>query len=224
MVEVRPADARPVVVLASDRATMERVVTEPELDSAARVRRVPLRGVRPTDQLGRAAAADPETDRRLIADGGRPTALIVCHGAPRITARDHGRAARACASSASWRATASRAGSTSRPPGSAASATVDTTNGSSYGVSEWALAMALIGLRNAGALVPPHRRRPPGDVLPAALRGPRVPSAASSPARRSGSSAAASSAGACSSSWSRSTARSTSTTRTCRASSPTSTT
>ena len=30
--------------------------------------------------------------------------------------------------------------------------TVDTTNGSSYGVSEWALAMTLIGLRNAGSL------------------------------------------------------------------------
>ncbi len=30
--------------------------------------------------------------------------------------------------------------------------TVDTTNGSSYGVSEWALAMAMIGLRNAGSL------------------------------------------------------------------------
>ncbi len=29
--------------------------------------------------------------------------------------------------------------------------TVDTTNGSSYGVSEWALAMAMIGLRNTGA-------------------------------------------------------------------------
>ena len=28
--------------------------------------------------------------------------------------------------------------------------TVDTTNGSSYGVSEWALALMLIGLRNAG--------------------------------------------------------------------------
>ena len=30
--------------------------------------------------------------------------------------------------------------------------TVDTTNGSSYGVAEWALAMTLIGLRNAGEL------------------------------------------------------------------------
>ena len=29
--------------------------------------------------------------------------------------------------------------------------TVDTTNGSSYGVSEWALTLMLIGLRNAGA-------------------------------------------------------------------------
>ena len=28
--------------------------------------------------------------------------------------------------------------------------TVDTTNGSSYGVAEWALALMLVGLRNAG--------------------------------------------------------------------------
>ena len=39
---------------------------------------------------------------------------------------------------------------------------VDTTNGSSYPVSEWALAMAMIGLRNAGAL---YRRMIAGEVL-----------------------------------------------------------
>lgn len=39
---------------------------------------------------------------------------------------------------------------------------VDTTNGSSYPVSEWALAMAMIGLRNAGAL---YRRLIAGEVL-----------------------------------------------------------
>ena len=38
---------------------------------------------------------------------------------------------------------------------------VDTTNGSSYPVSEWALAMAMIGLRNAGAL---YRRMIAGET------------------------------------------------------------
>jgi phosphoglycerate dehydrogenase-like enzyme len=150
MVGVRPADARPVVVLASDRATMERVVTESELDrlsAFAEYRYVELDRPSSWDEP---PPPDPETDGHLVAEADGAAALIVCHGAPRITARimdalpglrfigelEGDRFARRVDVEAAWER---------------GIRVVDTTNGSSYGVSEWALAMALIGLRNAGA-------------------------------------------------------------------------
>src|SRR5262245_24559574 len=92
---------------------------------------------------------DAETDRRLIDFCAGADALIVCHGSPRITGEimdacpnlrfigelEGDRFARRIDVEAAWER---------------GIRTVDTTNGSSYGVSEWALAMAMIGLRNAG--------------------------------------------------------------------------
>ena len=62
---------------------------------------------------------------------------------------------RTCASSASSRATGSPAGSTSRPRGSVASGRSTRRTARRTASSEWALALMLIGLRNAGDAVPP---------------------------------------------------------------------
>src|SRR5205823_9526455 len=94
---------------------------------------------------------DAEADRQLIEFIGDATALIVGPGSPRITAEildarpglrfvgelEGDRFASRIDVEAAWQRGVR---------------TVDTTNGSSYGVAEWALAMAMIGLRNAGAL------------------------------------------------------------------------
>jgi len=94
---------------------------------------------------------DPEAEDRLVELVRGAEALVVGHGAPRITAPlmercpglgfigelEGDRFARRIDVGAAWQRRIR---------------TVDTTNGTSYGVSEWALALALIGLRNAGAL------------------------------------------------------------------------
>jgi phosphoglycerate dehydrogenase-like enzyme len=129
---------------------MEQDVTESELERLRRF--ADFRWVefdRPTS-WDEPPPPDPETDRRLIEELADAEALVVCHGAPRITAEimderpslrfvgelEGDRFARRIDVEAAWERGVR---------------TVDTTNGSSYGVSEWALAMALIGLRNAGA-------------------------------------------------------------------------
>jgi phosphoglycerate dehydrogenase-like enzyme len=88
-------------------------------------------------------------------------ALLVCHGAPRLTADIFDRLP-------NLKFVAEVEGDRfgQRIDLAAAHAhgvtVVDTTNGSSYPVAEWALAMAMIGLRNAGAL---FRRLIAGEVL-----------------------------------------------------------
>lgn len=87
-------------------------------------------------------------------------ALLVCHGAPRLTGAVLDRLP-------NLRFIAEVEGDrfSQRIDVNAAAergiTVVDTTNGSSYPVSEWALAMAMIGLRNAGAL---YRRMIAGEA------------------------------------------------------------
>jgi phosphoglycerate dehydrogenase-like enzyme len=95
---------------------------------------------------------DPTARERLIALIGEADALVIGHGAPRIDAEvldarpgvrfvgelEGDRFARRIDLEAAWERGVR---------------TVDTTNGTSYGVAEWALALALIGLRGGGALV-----------------------------------------------------------------------
>ena len=142
---------RPTVVLACNRESMEAMVTEAQL--------VRLRGFadlrfeafdRPTS-WEEPPAPDAETDARLIAIARGTSALIITHGAPRITPQvmdalpelrfigelEGDRFAHRIDVEAAWER---------------GIRTLDTTNGSSYSVAEWALAMTLIGLRNAGSL------------------------------------------------------------------------
>lgn len=140
---------RPLVVLASNRQVLEADVTEPQLARLARFadfRHVALDRPSSWDEP---PPPDAETDRRLVDEAREADALVVCHGAPRITGQimdacpnlrfigelEGDRFARRIDTEAAW---------------ARGVRTVDTTNGSSYGVSEWALALAMIGLRNAG--------------------------------------------------------------------------
>jgi phosphoglycerate dehydrogenase-like enzyme len=142
---------RPLVVLACNPEAKELVLTETELarlGAFADFRHERFDGPTSWEE---APPPDPDADRRLIESAKDATALIVNHGAPRITASimdalpelrfigelEGDRFAWRIDVEAAWER---------------GIRTVDTTNGSSYGVAEWALAMAMIGLRNAGAL------------------------------------------------------------------------
>jgi len=98
---------------------------------------------------------------KLVAFASNVDALLVCHGSPRLTGAILDRLP-------NLKIIAEVEGDrfSQRIDVNAAAergvTVVDTTNGSSYPVSEWALAMAMIGLRNAGSL---FRRMIAGEVL-----------------------------------------------------------
>ena len=142
-------DRRPEVVLASNRGVRDGVVSDAQLER--------LRGIadfrfaqfdRPSDYVV-PPPPDPDEDGRLVESLGEAAALIVSIGSPRITGEimdacprlrfigelEGDRFASRIDVEAAWERGIK---------------TVDTTNGSSYGVAEWALALAMIGLRNAG--------------------------------------------------------------------------
>ncbi|MFV2064139.1 MAG: hydroxyacid dehydrogenase [Chloroflexota bacterium] len=143
--------ARPSVVLAAHREVYASDISAKDVDR--------LRGFaefrhakfdRPSS-WEEPPAPDAATDRKLIELVAGADALVVSHGAPRISAQimdacpslrfigelEGDRFAQRIDVEAAWQR---------------GIRTVDTTNGTSYGVSEWALALALIGLRNAGDL------------------------------------------------------------------------
>jgi phosphoglycerate dehydrogenase-like enzyme len=92
----------------------------------------------------------PEVTARIVERAGDVDAILVCHGAPRIGAEVMDAAPRL---TFIGELTGDRFAA--RIDSDAAVArgirVVDTTNGSSYPVAEWALGMILITLRNAGA-------------------------------------------------------------------------
>jgi len=104
---------------------------------------------------------NPAAVDSLIAYAANIDALLVCHGSPRLTGDIFNRLP-----NLKFIAEVEGDRFSQRidlPAAAARGVTVvDTTNGSSYPVAEWALAMAMIGLRNAGAL---FRRLIAGEVL-----------------------------------------------------------
>jgi phosphoglycerate dehydrogenase-like enzyme len=142
-------DPRPVVVLAANREVREADVTQPDLARLEAIADFRFAEFDRPTSWDEPPPPDADEDRRLIAEIGDAQALIVCHGSPRITGEvmdacpnlrfigelEGDRFARRIDTEAAW---------------ARGIRTVDTTNGSSYGVSEWALALAMIGLRNAG--------------------------------------------------------------------------
>lgn len=104
---------------------------------------------------------NPAAIDALVAFAANLDALLVCHGSPRVTGAILDRLP-------NLKIIAEVEGDrfSQRIDVEAAAergvTVVDTTNGSSYPVAEWALAMAMIGLRNAGAL---FRRLIAGETL-----------------------------------------------------------
>ena len=94
---------------------------------------------------------NPEADERLRRFVGDLDALIVCHGSPRVTPEvlDAAPKLKLVGEMEGDRFAQRIDVEAAMTRGVRA---VDTTNGSSYPVAEWALAGMLIGLRNAGAL------------------------------------------------------------------------
>ncbi len=142
-------DRRPAVVLACKPGVRAAVVREAQLERLERIADVRFGEFdRPSDYV-EPPPPDPETDRRLIELVADADALIISIGAPRIT----GEIMDACPN---LRFIGELEGDrfASRIDVEAAwqrgIRTVDTTNGSSYGVAEWALGLMLVGLRNAG--------------------------------------------------------------------------
>ncbi|MFG1912109.1 NAD(P)-dependent oxidoreductase [Kribbella sp. NPDC048928] len=145
---------RRTVGIVGTRASWERYVEPASVERLRRVADVRWLEYPGTDRQSGPPPSDPESVARLLSFVADLDALVVGYGAPRVTADvlaaaprlmvvgdTHGDrfAARVDVAAAA----------------AAGVAVVDTTNGSSDPVAEWALALMLIGLRNAGA----HFRR-----------------------------------------------------------------
>ena len=142
-------DRRPAVALACKPEVRSAVAREPQIERLRQIADFRVGDFdRPADYV-EAPPPDADADRRLIELVGDAEALIVSMGAPRVT----GEIMDACSN---LRFIGELEGDrfASRIDTDAAwqrgIRTVDTTNGSSYGVAEWALALMLVGLRNAG--------------------------------------------------------------------------
>ena len=161
-----PTDRRPEVLLASNRGVRDGVVNGAQLERLRTFADFRFAEFdRPSDYVV-PPPPDAEADRRLVESIGGAAALIVSIGSPRIT----GEIMDACSG---LRFIGELEGDrfASRIDVEAAwergVKTVDTTNGSSYGVAEWALALTMIGLRNAGEQFRDiTERKPPFHSVP----------------------------------------------------------
>ena len=146
------AESRPKVLLACNQRVRETYVSPSDverLEAFADWDWFPCEG---GETFG--ANEDPSLIAALLARVAQINGIVVCHGSPRISAEVMDRAANfqivgelegdrfahRIDVEAAWERSIR---------------TVDTTNGSSYPVAEWALALILVSLRNAGA----HFRR-----------------------------------------------------------------
>ena len=133
------------------------------------------------------SGSEPRAEEELARFAAELDALVVCHGAPFVSGRLLERLPRL---SMLGELEGDRFGY--RIDVEAASGlgvrVVDTSHGSSRPTAEWALGLALVGLRNAGAL---FRRMVAGEptYLPAELRWGQATSGRSSPGSASASSA-----------------------------------
>ena len=171
------APARPRVLLAFDRPTYDSCTAQPaqldRLGALAEWAWLPLQG---GPRFG--ANPDPAALAALLARIGAVDGLVVCHGSPRIDAAVLARAPR-------LRIIGELEGDRFAERIDLEAAwgrgirVVDTTHGSSYPVAEWALALIILALRNAGA----HFRRivehqvytpPESGWVPQRLDGKRV--------------------------------------------------
>lgn len=138
---------RPTVLVVCNPTIRQTYLADADLDrlhAFADWRWLPAEGGR-----NYSANDDPAARERLLAAVSDVDALVVCHGAPRIGADVFDRAPR-------LRFLGEMEGDRFAERLDVAAAwqrnvrVVDTTNGSSYPVAEWALALIIIALRNAG--------------------------------------------------------------------------
>jgi D-3-phosphoglycerate dehydrogenase len=132
--------ARPRVLIACAQRLVATYLAEADLER-----------LRQGAEVIHVACEDGQPSEAFLGEWARATAVIVCHGAPRITGvlMDGAPALRFVGELEGDRFAERIDAEAAFRRGLRV---VDTTNGSSYPVSEWALAMMLIGLRNAGAL------------------------------------------------------------------------
>jgi phosphoglycerate dehydrogenase-like enzyme len=159
------SDTRPKVLIVCNQTVRDAYLAPSDLERLSRFASwewLPVQGTRPyvaNDEAVNVAA--------LVAAVGNSNAIVVCHGAPRITGAimdaapqlqflgelEGDRFAYRLDAPAAWQR---------------GIRTVDTTNGSSYPVAEWALALIILSLRNAGEqfrhmVAPEAYRRPRTD-------------------------------------------------------------
>jgi phosphoglycerate dehydrogenase-like enzyme len=154
------APSRPTVALAASQKMLDGILASPNLERIRALGDVRAAAFEQGWGYVEAPQPDPEADRRLIEHAQGATALILSMGAPRVTGEimdalpdlrfigelEGDRFANRIDVEAAWQR---------------GIRTVDTTNGSSYGVAEWALTLMLIGLRNAGEQFLEFRDRGP---------------------------------------------------------------
>jgi phosphoglycerate dehydrogenase-like enzyme len=132
--------ARPRVLIACAQRLVATYLAEADLER-----------LRQSADVTYIACEEGETPEALLAALKAATAVIVCHGAPRITGELMD-AAPALAFIGELEGDRFSQRIDAEAAYQRGLRVVDTTNGSSYPVSEWALAMMMIGLRNAGSL------------------------------------------------------------------------
>lgn len=160
------------VGLACDPATFELMISQADVVRLERVARFEWQECDEPSSWDEPPPYDAASEARLIALAQRVDGLIVCHGSPRVTRA-------VMAASPRLRIVGELEGDrfARRVDVAAADelgvAVVDTTHASSPPVAEWALALMMIGLRNAGS----HFRRmiarePPVETPGAYFRDP----------------------------------------------------
>ncbi len=143
-------ESRPIVGLASTAAVREGYIDAADLARMEQFAEFRWQEFNESSSWDDAPEASPET-RQALADFARGLdALIVCHGSPRVDADVMAAARRlTLVGELEGDRFAQRIDVDAALIRNIRA--VDTTHGSSYPVSEWALALVLLGLRNAGA-------------------------------------------------------------------------
>lgn len=163
--------SRPVVLIACNQAVRETRITPPEserLTKFADWEWLPIDVPTAKDGLYQAAVDDPEAASRLKSSLSTVDALVICTGSPRIT-RDVLNASSRLRLIGEMEGDRFAARIDLDAAWERGIRVVDTTNATSYPVSEWALAMSLIALRNAGEY---FRRLISGEVFLSTDRSP----------------------------------------------------
>ncbi len=139
------------VGLAANLDTRERDIGDADLARLGEVAEFVYQEFNESSSWDEPPGHDPQAERQLIEFASGLDALIVCHGAPRVTpaVMDAANRLRFIGELEGDRF-ARRIDVEAATQRSIRS--IDTTQGSSYPVAEWALAMMLIGLRNAGSV------------------------------------------------------------------------